>query len=125
MNNNKNSVIDQRVKEEYKYGFITEIESDTLAPGISEETIHFISKKKKEPSWLLEWRLKAYKKWLNMKEPNWQNVSYDKIDYQDISYYSAPKKKELKSLDELDSKVAQIALRLEIQLLIPKLILKL
>ena len=67
MNNNKNSVIDQRVKEEYKYGFITEIESDTLAPGISEETIHFISKKKKEPSWLLEWRLKAYRKWLKMK----------------------------------------------------------
>ena len=99
MNNNKNSVIDQRVKEEYKYGFITEIESDTIDPGISEETIHFISKKKKEPFWLLEWRLKAYRKWLKMKEPNWQNVNYDKIDYQDISYYSAPKKKELKSLE--------------------------
>ena len=90
MNNNKNSVIDQRVKEEYKYGFITEIESDTLAPGISEKTIHFISKKKKEPSWLLEWRLKAYRKWLKMKEPNWQNVNYDKIDYQDCLLYTSP-----------------------------------
>lgn len=116
MNNNKNSVIDQRVKEEYKYGFITEIESDTLAPGISEETIHFISKKKKEPSWLLEWRLKAYRKWLKMKEPNWQNVNYDKIDYQDISYYSAPKKKELKSLDELDPELLKTYNKLGIPL---------
>ena len=108
MDNNKNSVIDQRVKEEYKYGFITEIESDTLAPGISEETIHFISKKKKEPSWLLEWRLKAYRKWLKMKEPNWQNVNYDKIDYQDISYYSAPKKKDkYESLDEVDPELLE------------------
>ena len=116
MNNNKNSVIDQRVKEEYKYGFITEIESDTLAPGISEETIHFISEKKKEPSWLLEWRLKAYRKWLKMKEPNWQNVNYDKIDYQDISYYSAPKKKELKSLDELDPELLKTYNKLGIPL---------
>lgn len=102
MNQNKNAVIDQRVKEDYKYGFVTDIESDTLAPGISEKTIHFISEKKKEPSWLLAWRLKAYRKWLKMKEPDWQNVKYAKIDYQDISYFSAPKKNELKSLDELD-----------------------
>ena len=102
MNQNKNAVIDQRVKEDYKYGFVTDIESDTLAPGISEKTIHFISEKKKEPSWLLAWRLKAYRKWLKMKEPDWQNVKYAKIDYQDISYFSAQKKNELKSLDELD-----------------------
>ena len=102
MNESKNAVIDQRVKEDYKYGFVTDIESDTLAPGISEKTIHFISEKKKEPSWLLAWRLKAYRKWLEMKEPNWQNVKYANIDYQDISYFSAPKKNELKSLDELD-----------------------
>ena len=102
MNKNKNDVIDQRVKEEYKYGFVTKIESDTLAPGISEKTIHYISKKKKEPSWLLEWRLKAYKKWMRMNEPNWQHVKYKNINYQDISYYSSPKKKNFKSLDELD-----------------------
>ena len=93
MNNNKNSVIDQRVKEEYKYGFITEIESDTLAPGISVETIHFISKKKKEPSWLLEWRLKAYRKWLKMEEPNWQNVNYDKIDSVSYTHLTLPTKR--------------------------------
>ena len=87
MNESKNSVIDQRVKEDYKYGFISDIESETLAPGISEETIHYISKKKKEPAWLLEWRLKAYRKWLELKEPNWQNVKYKNIDYQDISYF--------------------------------------
>ena len=103
MNESKNAVIDQRVKEDYKYGFITDIESDTLAPGISEKTIHYISGKKKEPSWLLDWRLKAYRKWLKMEEPNWQNVNYKNIDYQDISYFSAPKKNELKSLDELSS----------------------
>ena len=102
MNNNKIDIIDQRVKEEYKYGFVTDIESDTLPPGISEKTIHFISKKKKEPSWLLDWRLKAYKKWLKMVEPNWQHVTYKNINYQDISYYSSPKKKNAESLDELD-----------------------
>ena len=107
MNESKNAVIDQRVKEDYKYGFITDIESDTLAPGISEKTIHYISGKKKEPSWLLDWRLKAYRKWLKMEEPNWQNVNYKNIDYQDISYFSAPKKNELKSLDELDPELLQ------------------
>ena len=102
MNNSKSHIIDQRVKEEYKYGFVTDIESDTLPPGINEETIHFISEKKKEPSWLLDWRIKAYKKWLKMVEPSWQHVNYDNINYQDISYYSSPKKKSAKSLDELD-----------------------
>ena len=102
MNNSKSHIIDQRVKEEYKYGFVTDIESETLPPGINEETIHFISEKKKEPSWLLDWRIKAYKKWLKMVEPSWQHVNYDNINYQDISYYSSPKKKSAKSLDELD-----------------------
>ena len=96
MNNNKTDIIDQRVKEDYKYGFVTDIESETLPPGISEETIQFISEKKKEPSWLLDWRIKAYRKWLKMKEPKWQHVSYDNIDYQSISYYSSPKKKNIK-----------------------------
>ena len=102
MNNNKTDIIDQKVKEDYKYGFVTDIESETLPPGINEDTIQFISEKKKEPSWLLDWRIKAYRKWLNMDEPHWQNVKYDNINYQDISYYSSPKKKNLKSLDELD-----------------------
>ena len=116
MSKDRNSVIDQRVNEEYKYGFITNIESDTLPPGISEETIHFISNKKKEPSWLLEWRLKAYRKWLEMDEPNWQKVTYDKIDYQDISYFSAPKKSEVKSLDELDPELLKTYNKLGIPL---------
>ena len=101
MNNNKTDIIDQKVKEDYKYGFVTDIESETLPPGINEDTIQFISEKKKEPSWLLDWRIKAYRKWLKMYEPQWQNVQYDNINYQDISYYSSPKKKNLKSLDEL------------------------
>ncbi len=116
MNESKNAVIDQRVKEDYKYGFITDIESDTLAPGISEKTIHYISGKKKEPSWLLDWRLKAYRKWLKMEEPNWQNVNYKNIDYQDISYFSAPKKNELKSLDELDPELLKTYNKLGIPL---------
>ena len=74
MNNNKTDIIDQKVKEDYKYGFVTDIESETLPPGINEDTIQFISEKKKEPSWLLDWRIKAYRKWLKMDEPHWQNV---------------------------------------------------
>jgi Fe-S cluster assembly protein SufB len=116
MNNNKIDIIDQRVKEDYKYGFVTDIESETLPPGIGEETIQFISKKKKEPSWLLEWRIKAYRKWLKMKEPKWQHVSYDNIDYQGISYYSSPKKKNVESLDELDPELLETYNKLGIPL---------
>ena len=116
MNNNKTDIIDQRVKEDYKYGFVTDIESETLPPGISEETIQFISEKKKEPSWLLDWRIKAYRKWLKMKEPKWQHVSYDNIDYQSISYYSSPKKKNIKSLDELDPELLKTYNKLGIPL---------
>ena len=78
MTDNTN-IINERVNEEYKYGFVTDIESDTLPPGISEDTIHFISEKKNEPSWLLDWRIKAYRKWLTMEEPTWQQVNYDDI----------------------------------------------
>ena len=116
MNNNKTDIIDQRVKEDYKYGFVTDIESETLPPGISEETIQFISEKKKEPSWLLDWRIKAYRKWLKMKEPKWQHVSYDNIDYQGISYYSSPKKKSVESLDELDPELLKTYNKLGIPL---------
>lgn len=89
--------------QEYKYGFTTDIESDVAPRGLNEDTIRLISEKKGEPEFMLEFRLKAYRQWLKMEEPTWPNVSYPKIDYQDIIYYSAPKpKKKLNSLDEVD-----------------------
>tara|TARA_R110002073_G_scaffold114962_3_gene252416 strand:+ start:2553 stop:3989 length:1437 start_codon:yes stop_codon:yes gene_type:complete len=91
------------VNQPYKHGFVTDIESDVVPKGLSEETIRLISTKKNEPEWLLEFRLKAYKKWLTMTEPEWSNVHYPKIDFQAISYFSAPKpKKKLASMDEVD-----------------------
>ena len=98
--------IEQLATQEYKYGFVTQIEADTLPPGLNEDVIRAISARKQEPEWLLEWRLKAYRAWLTMKEPTWQNVHYPPIDYQAISYYSAPKKKPvLNSLDEVDPEI--------------------
>src|SRR5258708_11336221 len=98
--------IEQLANREYKYGFVTEVDSETIPKGLSEDVVRLISKKKDEPEWLLEWRLKAYRLWLTMKEPTWQNVKYDPINYQDIIYYSAPKKKKvLNSLDEVDPEV--------------------
>src|SRR6187397_3704564 len=95
--------IEQLANREYKYGFVTEVESETIPKGLSEDVVRLISEKKGEPEWLLEWRLKAYRMWLTMKEPTWQNVKYEPINYQDIVYYSAPKKKKaLNSLDEVD-----------------------
>jgi len=97
------NTIEELANREYKYGFVTDIESDAAPRGLTEETVRLISAKKNEPSWLLDWRLKAFRHWLTMKEPTWPNVSYPKIDYQDIIYYSAPKqKKKLNSLDEVD-----------------------
>src|SRR6266404_5826401 len=89
---------------EYKYGFVTDIETETIARGLSEDTVRLISAKKNEPEWLLEFRLKAYRNWLKMSEPNyWANFDYPRIDFQNISYYSAPKEKAKKaSLDEVD-----------------------
>jgi len=95
-------VIEGLAQQEYKYGFVTDIEADQVPPGLSEDVIRLISAKKEEPEWLLEWRLKAYRHWLTMVEPQWPNVNYEPIDYQAISYYSAPKKKKLESLDEVD-----------------------
>ena len=87
----------------YKYGFVTDVETDQVAKGLSEDVIRLISQKKDEPDWMLEWRLKAYRHWLTMTEPRWPNVHYPPIDYQDIVYYSAPKpKKKLGSMDEVD-----------------------
>ncbi|MGD8396013.1 MAG: Fe-S cluster assembly protein SufB [Candidatus Eiseniibacteriota bacterium] len=92
------------IRSEYKYGFSTEIEADIVPPGLSEDVIRFISAKKREPEFLLEWRLRAYRRWLEMSEPRWSNVHYEPIDYQSISYYAAPKKKTdgPKNLDEVD-----------------------
>src|SRR5215470_16915147 len=98
------STIEEFARREYEHGFFTDIETDTVPPGLNEDIIRLISAKKHEPDWLLQWRLKAYRHWLGMEEPRWwPNVTFGKIDYQAISYYSAPKrKKELKSLDEVD-----------------------
>ncbi|MDN5929345.1 MAG: Fe-S cluster assembly protein SufB, partial [Hyphomicrobiales bacterium] len=89
--------------DQYKYGFETIIESDTAPKGLNEDTIRLISNKKNEPEWMLEWRLGAYRRWLTMVEPNWARVNYPKIDFQGISYYSAPKNfGGPTSLDEVD-----------------------
>src|SRR5215213_4457637 len=87
------STIEKTVLSEYKYGFVTDIEADEAPKGLNEETIRFISIKKAEPGWMLDWRLKAYRHWLKMEEPHWPNVKYGPIDYQEIIYYSAPKQK--------------------------------
>src|SRR5271170_2132294 len=93
--------IETLANQEYKWGFTTDIEADSAPPGLNEDTIRFISHKKGEPDWLLQWRLKAYRHWLTMEEPKWSMVHYPPIDYQNTIYYSAPKPK-LKSLDEVD-----------------------
>ncbi len=101
-------IIDQVTQSDYKYGFVTNVESDNAKVGLSEDTVRFISAKKNEPEWMLEWRLKAYKAWLQMTEPTWPNVHYPKIDYQKIIYYAAPKpKKVLNSLDEVDPEILE------------------
>ncbi|MGZ5867001.1 MAG: Fe-S cluster assembly protein SufB [Xanthobacteraceae bacterium] len=104
--------------DQYKYGFVTDIESDKAPKGLSEDTIRFISAKKDEPEWMLEWRLAAYKRWLTMTEPTWARVHYPKIDYQDLYYYSAPKKKGdgPKSLDEIDPEILRTYEKLGIPL---------
>jgi Fe-S cluster assembly protein SufB len=96
------AVIQNLVNQPYKHGFVTDIEADVVAKGLSEDVIRLISAKKGEPEWLLEFRLKAYRHWLTMTEPVWPNVKYPKIDFQDISYFSAPKRKKLASMDEVD-----------------------
>ncbi|MGE5402936.1 MAG: Fe-S cluster assembly protein SufB [Ignavibacteriales bacterium] len=98
--------IENMANSEYKYGFVTDIEADSAPKGLNEDIVRFISAKKNEPEWMTQWRLKAYRHWLTMKEPTWQNVKYPPIDYQEIVYYSAPKqKKKLESLDEVDPKL--------------------
>ncbi|MBL7923659.1 MAG: Fe-S cluster assembly protein SufB [Bacteroidia bacterium] len=99
-------ILDEVTNSEYKWGFVSNIESDNAPKGLNEDIVRFISTKKNEPEWLLEWRLKAFRHWKTMTEPKWPNVSYPEIDFQDIIYYSAPKKKvSLNSLDELDPEI--------------------
>ena len=96
------------VSQPYKYGFVTEIETDKIAKGLSEEVVRLISKKKEEPDFLLQFRLKAFRHWLTLEEPDWAELGYDPIDYQDIVYYAAPKQQEKKtSLDEVDPKLLE------------------
>ncbi len=106
------------IDREYKWGFVTKIEADNAPRGLSEETIRFISEKKKEPAFMLEWRLNAYKRWLKMELPTWPNVHYPPIDYQDIIYYSAPKQKKdgLKNLEEVDKELLDTYTKLGIPL---------
>jgi len=117
MSSTEVSKIEELANKEYKYGFVSEIEADTLPKGLNEDTIKQLSAKKNEPQFMLEWRLKAYRHWLTMKEPHWANVKYNPVDYQEISYYSAPKKKPtLKSLDEVDPELLEVYKKLGISL---------
>lgn len=109
--------IDALVNKEYQYGFVTDVDADTIAPGLSEDVVRLISAKKNEPEWLLDWRLKAYRRWLTMTEPHWPNVTYPPIDYQATRYYSAPKSvKPLQSLDEVDPELLKTYDKLGISL---------
>ncbi|MEI6353472.1 MAG: Fe-S cluster assembly protein SufB [Methylococcus sp.] len=109
--------IDNLIHKEYKPGFVTDLEADTLPPGLNEEVIRAISQRKNEPPFMLAWRLKAYEQWLTMSEPDWAYLDYQAIDYNSISYYSAPKVKEApKSLDEVDPKLIETYKKLGIPL---------
>ena len=113
----ENTIIDEAISQDYKYGFVTDIEQETIPPGLNEDVIRVISAKKGEPDWIKDWRLKAYKNWKKMKNPSWAHITYPSIDYQSISYYSAPKeKKELKSLDEVDPELLETYNKLGIPL---------
>ena len=109
-------IIEKAIDQEYKYGFVTDIEQDTFPPGLNEDVIRAISEIKNEPEFMLKWRLKSYRQWLKMEEPTWAKVDYPPIDYQAISYYSAPKKKELNSLDEVDPELLDTYTKLGIPL---------
>ena len=113
-----NAEVDALVRREYRHGFVTELESDTVPPGLDEDVVRLISRKKREPAFLTEWRLRAYRHWLTMSEPRWANLHHPPIDYDEISYYSAPKSKEdgPKSLDEVDPKLLETYEKLGIPL---------
>ena len=103
--------------DQYKHGFVTDIESDKAPKGLCEDTIRFISAKKSEPEWMLAWRLDAYRRWLTMREPHWARVEYGPIDYQEFYYYASPKTKPgPKSLEEIDPEILKAYAKLEIPL---------
>src|SRR3954464_4184422 len=109
--------IETLANREYQYGFETAIESDTAPPGLNEDTVRFISAKKGEPEWMLEWRLDAYRRWVTVDEPTWARVHYPKIDFQDMYYYSAPKSSNRpKSLDEVDPALLEMYEKLGVPL---------
>jgi len=116
MANDENVLIDNVTKGDYKYGFYTDIEMDTAPVGLTEDTIRFISLKKNEPDWMLEFRLKAYRHWLTMKEPDWAHLHHPPIKYDEIIFYAAPKKKKLASLDEVDPDLLETFNKLGISL---------
>ena len=114
---NKNNILDEVTGSDYKYGFVTDVETEVIPKGLNEDVIRLISKKKEEPEWMLEFRLKAYKHWLTMKVPTWAHLTIPEIDFQDLSYYAAPKTKEgPKSLDEVDPEVLKTFNKLGIPL---------
>lgn len=117
MQDENNRILDELTQSEYKYGFYTDIEMDQAPKGLNEDIIRFISEKKKEPEFVLEFRLKAYRHWLTMKEPDWAHLNIPKINYQDVIYYSAPKKKpQLESLDDVDPELLETFNKLGISL---------
>lgn len=114
MSNNK---LDNIISQQYQHGFVTDIEAETIAPGLTEDTVRLISAKKQEPEFLLQWRLKAFAHWKKMTEPHWAHLNYEPIDYQKIIYYSAPKvKKQPKSLEEVDPELLRTYEKLGIPL---------
>ncbi len=116
--NTRSPEVEDFVGQKYKHGFVTDIDADTMPPGLNEDVIRLISRRKEEPAFLLEWRLQAYRHWLTMREPQWAHVRHEPIDYQAISYYSAPKRKKdgPKSLDEVDPKLLETYEKLGIPL---------
>ena len=112
----QDQILNEVTTSEYKYGFYTDVESDKVPPGLNEDVIRLISAKKNEPEWMTEWRLDAFKIWQSMAEPEWANVTYTKPDFQAISYYSAPKKKQVNSLDEVDPELLKTFEKLGISL---------
>lgn len=117
MQETQDEILEEVVNADYKYGFITDIEAENAPIGLTEETVRFISAKKEEPEWMLEWRLKAFREWQKMTEPTWANVHFPKVDFQNIIYYSAPKQKAtLNSLDEVDPELLKTFEKLGISL---------
>ncbi|HAW53170.1 MAG TPA: Fe-S cluster assembly protein SufB, partial [Flavobacteriales bacterium] len=118
MEKKEDDILKEVTSSEYKYGFVSDFESETAPRGLNEDIVRFISSKKNEPEWLLEWRLKAFRHWKTLSEPKWAHLNYKSPDFQNISYYSAPKKKkELESLDEVDPELLKTFEKLGISLL--------